>query len=182
MTRRSHKATPQSINLLRRQEPAALDKLMRWVLSTGRFIVILTEVIALSAFLYRFSLDRQLIDTRDKIKQKQNIVRLLEKNEERYRNLQNRLAIIASLKDQAGTTAALLGNIASIAPQEIYFQNFAVSDKNISIEATTQAANSLKTFIRDLQNFPRVQTISIDRIENKISTAMIVVAIKATLR
>ena len=49
--------SPASINLVKKNEKSSVDKFINWTLSIGRLIVIITEIIAISAFLYRFSLD-----------------------------------------------------------------------------------------------------------------------------
>lgn len=77
-----------SINLLRDKEKPLLDRFVAWALSVGRSIVILTEIVALAAFIYRFSIDRKLSDLNDDIKQKQLIVGQLTSLEDEYRNLQ----------------------------------------------------------------------------------------------
>ncbi|MDE2025485.1 MAG: hypothetical protein KGJ07_03255, partial [Patescibacteria group bacterium] len=77
-----------TINLVRGRRPRVLDQFVGWALTIGRVVVILTELIALGAFLYRFGLDRQLVDLHDKIAQEQSIVDLLKQNENSYRNLQ----------------------------------------------------------------------------------------------
>ena len=66
-----------SINLFKDKNKNFFDLFIKWALSIGRVVVIATEAIALSAFLYRFSLDQQLIDLNDKIVQKQALVKLL---------------------------------------------------------------------------------------------------------
>ena len=83
---------PISINLLK-QQTSLVDRFIDWALTIGRLLVILTEIVALSAFIYRFSLDRQLIDLHSKITQEQAIANYLNNNEKKYRNLQDRLAI-----------------------------------------------------------------------------------------
>jgi hypothetical protein len=71
------------INLLKKKSNRSLDVFVRWAITGGRFLVILTETIALGAFLFRFNLDRQIVDLSDRIK----VARLsvVQSNEEKYR-------------------------------------------------------------------------------------------------
>ena len=85
-----------SINLVKSDKGETVERVINWLLSIGRILVIVTELVALGAFLWRFGLDQQLIDLHSKIKQKQAIVEAFKKNEEEYRNLQDRLSIAAS--------------------------------------------------------------------------------------
>ena len=49
-------------------ERGAVGQLLTWVLSVGRYVVVFTELIVISAFLYRFGLDRNLTDLRASVK------------------------------------------------------------------------------------------------------------------
>ena len=57
-----------TINLLPNQGENLTTKFFNWALSIGRLLIILTEMVALATFLYRFGLDAQIVDLHDKIK------------------------------------------------------------------------------------------------------------------
>lgn len=164
---------PPSINLLRKQE-SIIEKFIGWALTIGRLLVIVTEFVALYAFIYRFSLDSQLVDLRGKIKQKQNIVRLLTKNEETYRGLQDRLAIAAKYENQAEKVTKSLLDLIQFAPPDLIFKTLSISPNTMTIEVSTQSSSSLKNFIDSLKNYPGVKSVIVDKIENKISSASLV--------
>ena len=85
-----------SINLLRNNKKDTIEHIINWAVTIGRILVVVVELAALAAFLYRFTLDNQLQDLHSKIKQEQTIIELQKKNEDTYRNLQNRLSLISS--------------------------------------------------------------------------------------
>src|SRR6185312_966933 len=91
------KTSSITINLAKHRGESFVDRFIRFALTTGRVVVILTEVIALGAFLYRFTLDRTLVDLHDRIQQGQAVVNLLKDNETTFRNLQDRLALASTL-------------------------------------------------------------------------------------
>lgn len=171
-----------SVNLIKKKKKDFFDRFITWALTIGRFIVILTEVIALSTFLYRFSLDRKLVDLHDSIKQKQAIVNLLKNNENKYRNLQNRLAVSSKFLDSASETTKIFTDLSDFAPSDFIFNNIKISEKSIQMDASTQSINSLTVFIKKLQEYPKFASVSLDRIENKTSSATIVVSITTHLQ
>ena len=175
-------AKTPSINLLESKRKGFLDKFINWALTIGRFIVIITEVIALSAFLYRFSLDRQLVDLRGKIKQEQALVSSLRENEKTYRNLQERLALASKFIDKGEQTVKIFKETVALAPEDFLLSNLTVSEDRLTINATVQHISSLTTFIKGLRNYPNISTISLDKIENKISSGRITVGITATFK
>lgn len=171
-----------SINLLKKEEQGFLDRFIHWSLTIGRYVIILTETIALVAFLYRFTLDRQLIDLHDSIKQKQAVVNLLKNNEETYRNLQDRIAIAASLSSAGGQTVKMVNDILGFTPPEMIINTINFTGERIRIEARVQSVGALSSFIEKLRDYEPIQAISLDELENKTSSATIVVSITATLK
>lgn len=170
-----------SINLLRARQKGFVDKFLNWALSIGRVVVILTETVALSAFLYRFSLDRQLIDLHDEIEQKQAIVKLLKANEDKYRNFQERLTTIKTLGLTAGKTTKIFTEIVSLAPSNLTFNSLTLSGTTIRADASAQSIASLTAFIKRLRSHPSIQSVSLDKIESKVSSATITLSLTATL-
>jgi predicted negative regulator of RcsB-dependent stress response len=92
-----------SINLLRNDKKETVEHIINWAVTIGRVLVVVVELAALAAFLYRFTLDNQLQDLHSKIKQEQAIIEIQKKNEDTYRNLQDRLSIISSFTKRRKT-------------------------------------------------------------------------------
>jgi len=125
--------TGLTINLAKKKGTPSLDVFLSWAITGGRFIVILTETIALAAFLYRFSLDRQIVDLHDQISQKQKIVAAFATDEVLYRNLQDRLNQTETLTQGISNTPDLFSTIQSIAQKNVLsVQLFTLSDKNLT--------------------------------------------------
>lgn len=171
-----------TVNLFKSRKVGFLDKFMKWALGIGRFLVILTETVALLAFLYRFSLDRNLIDLHDGIKSKQAIVKLLKNNEDTFRNLQERLAIAKTLIETEKQTQSTFNDIISFGGNTIIFTNVVISDTQVKINAQTQSITTLKTFIDSLKSYSKISSISIDSIENRSASGIVLVSITATLK
>src|SRR3990167_8384915 len=156
-----------SLNLLKDREEKFFDIFISWALTIGRLVVILTEIIALSAFIYRFTLDRQLIDLHSQIKQKGIIVSFLKNKEDTYRDLQGRLSITSAFSDSANRKVKILEDII---------------ENRISVDANFQFISSLKSFVDSLKTYQNVESISINKIDNRLSSAVITVNITADLK
>lgn len=175
-------STQASINLFKGKKRSFLDKFFKWALTFGRFVVIITETIALLAFLYRFSLDRELIDLHDTIKQKQAIVKLFKDNENKYRNFQERIALSSKLVEIGEETATIFNDIVGLTPSDVVISNFILLENQIKIDANIQSIAGLTKFIQTLKTYPKISSVSLDKIENKATSATIVVGITATIK
>lgn len=171
---------PSSINLIRK--PVNLfDSFINWALTIGRVVVIVTELVALAAFLYRFSLDRQLIDLHSKIKQEVAVVNYLKENEEKYRNLQNRLALASSFGEQGNSKVKLANDLINFSLAGVVLNNLSIQEDRIRINANLSSVSTLSSFVNSLKEYPTIQRVLIDKIENKSSSAVITVSITAIL-
>lgn len=173
---------PANINLLKDKNKNFIDKFIAWALTIGRVIVIVTEMIALGAFLYRFSLDRELIDLHDRTKRKEQIVRLLKPNEEKFRNLQKRLEVAGKFESESENLINTYQTLNALAPTDIVFGNVTTSPQKMKFDVNVQSVISLATFINRLKKNEKIASVSIDKIENKTSSATIIVSIGVTLK
>ncbi len=171
-----------SVNLVKGRKPHFIDQFIGWALTVGRALVILTETIALSAFLYRFGLDRQIIDLHDKITQDQNIVRFLQNDETKFRNLQNRLQIAQVAMQQENQTIQIYQDILHFVPADMTMQTFTYSSTNIVIQANTKSIASIATFTNDLKHYTNISSVSLDKIDNNTQTGTIDISITANIK
>lgn len=167
-------STPAQINLFKNKEIPFFDKFINWTLNIGRLIVIATEIIAIAAFIYRFSLDERLSNLKSSIKQKQAFVALFKNDENKYRNLQDRLSLIAEFANKGNKTYKIFQDIIGFTPQDIKFNNLALTNDRIYINLNVVSTSSLSNFINKLKNYSGIKVVSIDNIENKALTGLVV--------
>lgn len=170
-----------SINLATNKQIPLLDKFMSWALTIGRLIVIITEVIAISAFVYRFSLDEQLIELHDQIKNKQTLVSLLKNDENKYRNLQERIALAANFSEKNNKTNKIIKDIIDLSRLETKINNLTLNKEKVDVSINATSISQLLDFIDSLKNHPEIKAISIDSIESKPSAGL-AVNISATIK
>lgn len=171
-----------SINLAKNRGEHLSDRIIAFALSIGRVLVILTEAIALGAFLFRFGLDRQLVDLHDRIKQEQSIVDLLKNNESTYRNLQDRLALEKTIDTNTTSDIALYQQIAAMIPSDMALTTLSFSNTSIRIEGSLSSLISLSSLVKKLQANSAVDRVSIDKIENKTTEGTIAVSFSVFLK
>lgn len=176
------KTTSININLAKNRGGSLLDRFVGFALTIGRVLVIGTELIALGAFLYRFTLDRTLVDLHDRISQQEAVVKLLHDNEVLFRGIQDRFTLASTLLTQSSQIPKYLSDVRAFAPFDMHIQNIAVASDGIRINATAQSVDSLTVFVNKLKTYSPIQSVSIDRIDNQTSTDTISVSITALLK
>ncbi len=170
---------PISINLVKSRKPHFLDRFITWALNAGRLLVIITETVALSAFLFRFGLDREIVDLNDKIKQNKNIVFFLQKEEIKFRNLQQRLSLAHTVIAAEKKTSTTYADILAVIPKDATLEGITFLQDTISIELSTRSLPSIGLFTKQLKDYPSIGQVSLDSIENKTTTGEFLVKVSA---
>lgn len=170
-----------SINLLKKKVNFS-QEFTKWALNVGRFLIILVEILAFGTFVWRFTIDRQLVDLHDEIEQKQNLIGSLEENENRFRNLQDRLLIAKTATQNGSNNVNTLSEIVELTPPGITFNSIELTNKVIVINSNVSSVGALSNFIKNLRDNPKVNTVNIDRIDNKEGSVSIGVSLTIQLK
>jgi len=159
----------KGINLLVQEEfeKKPLGKFLLWVLSTGRWIVVFTELIVILAFLARFKLDRDIADLYESIKQKQAIIASFSSFEKDFRFLGKRLFEVKNLEVKQPGTTALIEEISSITPPDVAFSSFSFSQDEMKIAGIALSEKGLGSFIAGLTSSSSFSDINLSNITQK---------------
>lgn len=174
-------ARSTSINLVEKNL-SFVDRFIAWALTIGRAVVILTELIALMAFLYRFSLDRQLIDIHSKIKQEQAVLDYLKNYEQTFRDIQNRISLTSNFGSAAEGKIKMLNDIVSFASPGMNFNNIYLQEDRVRVNITSNSISGISNFIKNLKAYPAIGSVIVEKIEDRTSSASITISITAMLK
>lgn len=145
-------------------ERGTFGKLLKWALTVGRHIVIITELVVILAFLSRFKLDRDLTDLGEKVHQKQAIVVSSAPFEKEFRFLQKRLEKIEDLKKNQLEADIILAELTALTPVDVYLSDFDVNQKKVTLSATALSEAGLATFLKNLKNSSRFEKLSLSQV------------------
>jgi len=157
------------INLLPQEdfEKKPLGKFLLWALSAGRWIVILTELVVIAAFISRFKFDRDLTDLHDKIKQKQAIIQSYSAFEKDFRFFQTRIAQIQTLYSKQVDSAAVLNTVASNMPNDVLLSQFSFEGTSLSLSGVALSEEGLGNFLAGLITSKKFKNIDVSSITRK---------------
>ncbi len=145
-------------------ERTSFGKFLKWLLSVGRWIVIITELLVILAFLSRFKLDRDLTNLNESIKQKQAIISSSASLEKEFRFLQKRLTTIESLQKSQNEAKQVLDIFAELTPVGVQLSNFTYLNRKISLMASANSELAFATFLKNLKESPKIKSLSIAKV------------------
>lgn len=176
------KPSSVTINLAKNRGETLVDRVIGFALTIGRVLIICTELVALGAFLYRFTLDQTLVGLHDTITQQEAVINLLRDNETKFRGVQDRLQTASILLTQSGELSTYLIDVESFAPSDMNIQNITAATDGIRVQATVQSVDSLTAFVNKLKAYPQVKSVSLDRIDNQTQFATIAFSVTALFK
>lgn len=148
------------------------DDILKWALSFGRFLIIVVEIVAFSAFIYRFVLDRQIIDLNDKIKREQAIIEASREQENTYRSLQERISTVKKASTNGTMTPKIMREIVEKTPPDITYNSYNIDKEKFQMEVNVTSFPSLTTFLKILKEYPQISSVTITAIDNSFGNVV----------
>ena len=153
------------INILKSQSAPQpiINRILKWLLSTGRYIIIFVEIIVLAAFVSRFKFDYDLANTKDAINKQIPVIESLRPDERLIRKTQLQLATIKDVRLGAPNYINIVQRISAQQPQSLVITNLELEQKdkivNIKIEGESQNNNDLTILVAGLKGDATFQNI-----------------------
>lgn len=138
-------APPRSINLLPPSEfeLSFWGKFLKWGVNAGRYILIVTEMVVIAAFLSEFKLNDELDNLSQTLQGQKNILQSMAPVEDEYRQVAARLsAANTMLKAQMGA-GQILDKLVGTVPAEVKLTSVIIDMKGVTLDATTTSEQAL---------------------------------------
>ena len=146
---------------------------IKWLTTVGRWVIVLTELVVVSAFISRFWLDRKNSDLSETIRQQQAILETTQSFESEFKSFQKRLSFISDFYKNTPQYDQIITTLINSTPTDLIYQTISLqkgeTENNISASASLIAFNekSLVSFINNLALNPNIDSVKINQIEKK---------------
>lgn len=147
-------------------------RLIKWLTTVGRWVIVITELVVVSAFISRFSLDRKNSDLSETIRQQQAILESTQDFEKEFNSFQQRLKFIKDFYTNDPQYDQKIKTLVNSTPSDLIYKNISVKldDANkVTANASLIAFNedSIIRFITNLMANPEINDVKINQIEKK---------------
>ncbi|MFA6184818.1 MAG: hypothetical protein WCT51_02440 [Candidatus Shapirobacteria bacterium] len=148
-------------------------RFFKWITTTGRVTIILTELIVISVFISRFWLDRKNSDLSEIVRQKQAILESATPFETEFTKLQERLDYIKSFYSNQPEYDKQISSLISSTPTDLFYNQLSISmdEKTtttvINASLTAYKEESIVSFITNLTLNSDINQVYVTKIEKK---------------
>ncbi|MFQ5452314.1 MAG: PilN domain-containing protein [Candidatus Paceibacterota bacterium] len=170
------------INLLPKKEKKLQEKFLYFLLNYFRYIIVLTQIVVISVFFFRFYIDQQIIDRKEVFNQKQQILvitaPLIEEAQALERKTTYAKDIISKQQDYIDTIKFILASVHSQAALESFIQEGSVITlKGNSL--TIPAIRSMQARLAQSERFSQVEVENVVRLSDLSFDFSITISLKA---
>lgn len=158
----------QQVNLLPEKgfTSTTTGRVLTWILSTFRIIVIVTEIIVMIAFLSRFWLDAQNTDLSEEIEQKKAILVASADFEKEFRQTQERLQIYSGLTLNKVQNSSVISQITKLVPDDTILKAIHITGNVWVIDAKTANEISIQQFAVNIDSIENTEKVSITQLSS----------------
>ncbi len=153
------------INLLEKKEVGLLDKLTFFGLNYLRYIVVVTQLIVIGVFFYRFQIDQKIIDLKEGVDQKKEIVKIVLPLLDEAAVIDKKTTIIKETIDQQKRFSSMFNYFLSLFPETINLSRMEVKNESIKVMGSAQNAQHLQAFYSLLKNDKKFKTVTLQNIK-----------------
>jgi len=149
------------------------SRLIKWSTTTGRVVIIFTELIVVCAFISRFWLDRKNSDLSEILRQKTAILQSTQTFEAEFKQLQQKLSSIKVFYANQPKYDQQLASLIKSTPEEIYYKDISLSQDEKTLQTVVVSdliayrEDIIVNFITNLMVNPDIKQVDIKRIEKK---------------
>lgn len=159
----------KTINLLTKDEleKTPLGKFLKWILTSGRYIITFIELMVIIAFLARFKFDRDLAALRRQIEEKKAVIISLAELENRVRFLQDRLLFIKRTGKEKQLISPIIDDLSQLTPADVELDDLKIKEKSLSLKGKSLSKLGLSTLLYGLKTNDRFSQINLISVTSK---------------
>ncbi len=148
-------------------EETTTGRVLKWTLSTFRFLVIAVELLVIGGFITRFWMDIEHSDLNDEIKQKSQLIESYRPFEVDFKTVQAKLLLFSLTDEQTSQNSELLQSLATKMPNGVNLTEFTRDTNliNVSVESVSELA--IAQFMSNLRSSSDFSDLQIIRVQSQ---------------
>lgn len=156
--------TRYRFNLLKKKSKNLETEIVGFFNKYIRYILVITQLIVLSVFFSKILLDQKIVDLKESIDQKKQIITSARPMISANNRLATQISLLETLVKEQRSSNSLIVTVLENVPESIKISSFSFDKGALSLQATTFRPVDIKKFeVRLSKKFPGAQVL-LDRI------------------
>ncbi|OGK16076.1 hypothetical protein A2774_01755 [Candidatus Roizmanbacteria bacterium RIFCSPHIGHO2_01_FULL_39_12c] len=153
------------INLITKKKEKVVDKLIYFMLNYLRYILVITQIVVIGVFFYRFKIDQELVDLQESTEQKKEIVQISQPMIIEAKKQAFKLDESRSIVNKQSNTLSAIDYLLSLFPESLFLSKLKLTNDGITFVGVTTDARTVNNFLQRLRNEARFRQINLKNIK-----------------
>ena len=153
------------INLLSPKKEDWRKKISFFLINYLRYIIILTQLVAIGVFFYKIQIDQRIIDLKESTSQKKEIMKIISPLLKEAEYIDNKLKEIKKIVNKQTDLDKKLNYFIEVLPEDTSLKTFRMDNQIIEIEGVIKNPGYLQNFLNFLKKDGFFKNVSLKSIK-----------------
>lgn len=153
------------INLLLPKEQVLADKIIYFALNYLKYILVITQIFVIGVFFYRFKVDQQIVDLKDGLTQKQEIVAVSQPLINEAKSTDRKIKVAREIMQKQENLKEMTSYLLSRFPDNVILDDLKIGLNEINFRGVSNNAAILQVFRNRLQKEARFKIVDLKNIK-----------------
>lgn len=141
-----------------------MDKIIYFSFHYLRYILVITQFVVICVFFYRFKVDQEIVDLKDSLSQKKQIVEATDSMLDEVKYLEEKTSGIRTVLDRQDSFQEMYDYFTSSVPGEVSLSTISIEPDSISCEGYSKNPAAIQAYYNSLlieQRFEVIELINV---------------------
>ncbi len=138
-----------------------VDRIIYFSLHYLRYILVVTQIVVIGVFLYKFQVDQKIVDLTEAVQQKKEIINVSTPLVKEVKAIDFSINQIKQVTDQQDDYIIMLQYFLSQFPSDFFLKKLEIKNNSITFSGTTANVLTLKAYFMHLQKEKKFKQISL---------------------
>lgn len=157
------------INLLKKKKEGLFDSLIFFLLNYLRYILVITQIVVIAVFFYKFKVDQEIIDLKESVDQKKEIIAISQPLIKEAKALDLKMGYLDSIIKNQTKTELMIGYFLSFFPDGLWLESLKVNEDRVEATGFGPDASIIKGFYERLKKEKKFAEIKLENVAKNIT-------------
>lgn len=153
------------INLLALKKESLLDQVIYFFLNYLRYILVITQIVVIGVFFYKFKVDQAIVDLNESVNQKKEIMTVSQPLIQEVQAVDFKLQQATTITSGQDKTVSMVDYFLSVFPQDLILNTLDINGDGLKTEGVTQNIVTLQSYYLRLKTEHRFKTVDLTSIK-----------------
>lgn len=156
-----------NINLIPAKETSLSERLVYFSLNYLRYIIVITQLVVIGVFFYRFQIDQRIIDLREAINQKKEIVQVVSPLLFQAEVINKQLMASKEIIAEQNLFTQKFNYLMSLFPSSLTLTKLEFAEEAVKMTGLSTDIRQLQSFYNLLKKEKKFETVSLESIKKE---------------